>query len=181
MSNQKPNCFTLELLHTLYANLHARTNCYTLERIATRSNELLHARKPMEPNKMMEIWRLNSILFFFVPGQLEETDQVVALLRGFNQVVRKEKYKEGWMLVLIHPALSNQFSIHHKMDDIELEIKKDCGVWTMVINNLSVFHTHPSKLSKEFPYSAHVTNYKAPFSERDNNVRVCRVPAAKSS
>ena len=73
---------------------------------------------------MMEIWRLNSILFFFVPGQLEETDQVVALLRGFNQVVRKEKYKEGWMLVLIHPALSNQFSIHHKMDDIELEIKK---------------------------------------------------------
>ena len=117
----------------------------------------------MEPNKMMEIWRLNSILFFFVPGQLEETDQVVALLRGFNQVVRKEKYKEGWMLVLIHPALSNQFSIHHKMDDIELEIKKDCGVWTMVINNLSVFHTHPSKLSKEFPYSAHVTNYKAPF------------------
>ena len=105
-------------------------------------------------------------IVFLCQASWKKLTKLLLRFRGFNQVVRKEKYKGGWMLVLIHPALSNQFCIHHKMDDIELEIKKDCGVWTMVINNLSVFHTHPSKLSKEFPYSAHFTNYKAPFRKR---------------
>ena len=66
--------------------LHARTNCYTLERIATRS-------KADGTNKMMEIWRLNRY-FFFVPGQLEETDQVVARV-GLQPSGTKREVQRG--------------------------------------------------------------------------------------
>ena len=46
----------------------------------------------------------DDILFFFIPHELEEREEVVDLLRSsYNLCVRQESYNGGWILVIIHP------------------------------------------------------------------------------
>lgn len=103
----------------------------------------------------MEIYPKDDILFFFIPHELEEREEVVDLLRSsYNLCVRQESYNGGWILVIIHPpgCEKEQCVLQHKSHGLDLELKMVDSVWTLVINNLFVFSKMASELHADFAY-----------------------------
>ena len=127
------------------------------------STQLFKRNKYEYSQTKMEIYPKDDILFFYIPVELEEREEVVDLLRSsYNLCVRQESYNGGWILVIIQPpgCDKEECVLQHKSHGMDVELKMGDSVWTLVINNLYVFSKDASELDPEFAYRLKETSYK---------------------